>query len=63
MPVLSMLFMPSRLLNTNVLFSELLLALSIACVTLIICLKIGEDHYRKNLLKGSAKIVFVKKEI
>lgn len=62
-PVLSMLFMPSRLLSTTVTLSELILALMIASVTLMICLKIGEDHYRKNLLKGSSKSTFVKKEI
>lgn len=62
-PVLSMLFMPSRLLNTTVTYSELVLAMLIATVTLMICLKAGEEHYRKNLLKGSSKNAFVKKEI
>jgi hypothetical protein len=61
-PILSMLFMPSRLLNTNVMPSELLLAFGIALLTLIICLFLGEDHYRKNLLKGSSKSTYVKNE-
>jgi ABC-2 type transport system permease protein len=62
-PILSMLFMPSRLLLTNVMFSELLLALGIALLTLMICLFFGQEHYRNNLLKGSAKSTFVKNEI
>lgn len=62
-PILSMLFMPSRLLLTNVMHSELLLALGIALLTLIICLVFGQEHYRNNLLKGSVKSAFVKKEI
>ncbi|MDO9591856.1 MAG: ABC transporter permease [Erysipelotrichaceae bacterium] len=61
-PILSMLFMPSRLLLTNVMFSELILALAIAFMALIICLVLGEEHYRNNLLKGSAKSAFVKNE-
>ena len=60
-PILSMLFMPSRLLNTNVMYSELLLALAMALLSLVICLILGEEHYRKNLLKGSTKSTFVKK--
>jgi ABC-2 type transport system permease protein len=59
-PILSMLFMPSRLLSTNVMLSELLLSLGIALLTLMICLILGEEHYRKNLLKGSTKSIFVK---
>jgi ABC-2 type transport system permease protein len=59
-PILSMLFMPSRLLNTFVTSSELLLAFFIALLTLAVCLKFGEEHYRKNLLKGSAKSSYVK---
>lgn len=59
-PILSMLFMPSRLLSTNVMLSELLLSLGIALLTLMICLILGEEHYRKNLLKGSTKSTFVK---
>ena len=62
-PILSMLFMPSRLLSTNVMNSELLLSLGIALTTLLICLILGEEHYRKNLLKGSSKSTFVKKEV
>lgn len=61
-PILSMLFMPSRLLNTVVSSSELFLALCIALLTLMICLILGEEHYRKNLLKGSAKSSYVKNE-
>lgn len=62
-PILSMLFMPSRLLSTTVMYSELLLSLGIALLTLIICLILGEEHYRKNLLKGSSQSTFVKKDI
>lgn len=62
-PILSMLFMPSRLLSTNVMISELVLSLGIALLTLIIFIILGEDHYRKNLLKGSNKTAFVKKDI
>jgi ABC-2 type transport system permease protein len=62
-PILSMLFMPSRLLMTNVMFSELLLSMSFAIITLIICMFLGEEHYQKNLLKGSAKSSYVKNEI
>jgi ABC-2 type transport system permease protein len=62
-PILSMLFMPSRLLLTSVMYSELLLALGIALLTLIICLIFGQEHYRNNLLKGSVKSTFVKNEI
>jgi ABC-2 type transport system permease protein len=61
-PILSMLFMPSRLLHTNVMVSELILALGIGLVALIICLIFGEEHYRNNLLKGSVKSTFVKNE-
>lgn len=62
-PILSMLFMPSRLLSTNVMNSELVLSLGIALTTLIIFLILGEEHYRKNLLKGSTKGTFVKKDV
>lgn len=62
-PILSMLFMPSRLLLTKVMHSELILALGIALLTLMICLIFGQEHYRNNLLKGSVKSVFVKNEI
>ncbi|MDP3305745.1 MAG: ABC transporter permease [Erysipelotrichaceae bacterium] len=62
-PILSMLFMPSRLLSTNVTISELVLSLGIALLTLIIFLILGEDYYRKNLLKGSTKSTFVKNEV
>ena len=61
-PILSMLFMPSRLLNTYVSSSELLLAFLIALLTLLICLKFGKEHYRKNLLKGCTKRPYVKNE-
>lgn len=60
-PVFSMLFMPSRLLSVNVLTSELLLSLFIALVMLIFCVVIGQEHYKRNLLKGSSKSSYVKK--